>query len=232
MSRAQPKPSSANYLLLRTLAVQLRTAMHRAFDGRSDLRLLDIGCGSKPYLEFTQPWVTEYVGLEHEARPGVDVVGLADDLPFPDASFDAVLCSQVLEHVEEPAAVIREISRVLRPGGVLFLSTHGSVGYHPNPDDFWRWTHSGLSRLLRTRGDFAEVAVTPNGGTATTIAYLTGQQLEVFAWKARLGKLLAPVVLALNVVAWSLDRLVLRIMPGRFPTLSPNYLAVAVRPPQ
>ena len=55
-------------------------------------------------------------------------------------SFDAVLSTQVLEHVADPGALPAERFRVLRPGGRLLLSTHGIFVYHPDPDDYWRWT--------------------------------------------------------------------------------------------
>jgi SAM-dependent methyltransferase len=55
-----------------------------------------------------------------------------------------VLSTQVLEHVLDPDVYLRECYRVLRPGGRLLLSTHGFMFYHPDPDDYWRWTCAGL----------------------------------------------------------------------------------------
>ena len=73
-----------------------------------------------------------------------DLHGSIDAIPVEDASFDLVLCLQVLEHVPDPAAAIRELRRVVRPGGRVLLTTHGVYPYHPNPEDLWRWTHEGL----------------------------------------------------------------------------------------
>jgi SAM-dependent methyltransferase len=73
-------------------------------------------------------------------------------LPIADASADLVLSTQVLEHVESPEAYLAECLRVLKPKGYLLLTTHGVFRYHPGPHDFWRWTHTGLSRLLHTSG--------------------------------------------------------------------------------
>jgi SAM-dependent methyltransferase len=73
-------------------------------------------------------------------------------VPVADESFDAVLSTQVLEHVEDPALYLSECFRVLRPGGRMLLSTHGIFVYHPDPDDYWRWTPAGLRRALREAG--------------------------------------------------------------------------------
>lgn len=79
------------------------------FDGR---QVLDIGCGRKK--------LAGAVGLDRHALPGVDVVADLDSgLPFPAESFDAVLANQVLEHVRDLVALVHEVHRVLRPGGVL-----------------------------------------------------------------------------------------------------------------
>jgi len=224
-----PSPWRANYLNRRALAVQLRAHARERLHGRSRLRVLDIGCGNRPYEQILRPYAAEYVGLDRYKGPLVDVVANAESLPFPDADFDCVLCSQVLEHATDPAAVLSEASRVLRPDGIAFISTHGVVNYHPNPEDYWRWTHTGLARLIQTTGSWSEIDVIPNGGTGSALTYLIGRQAEVLADKAGLALALRPVVLALNVAGWNADRLYRRWYPTRPPDLSPNYLAVAVR---
>ena len=227
--RLHPTPSAANYLHLRALRAQIDAARRRHLSGRTRLRMLDLGCGDRPYEPLFRGHVETYIGVDYRAGPGVDVVAQAESLPFPDATFDCVICSQVLEHADDPAAVIRETSRVLRPCGVAFVSTHGVVNYHPNPDDFWRWTHTGLNRLLELNGHWSTVEVIPNGGTASALAYLGGRQAEVFAAKAGIAPLIRPAMLSLNITAWNLDRLYRRRYPRRPPDLSPSYLAIAVR---
>jgi SAM-dependent methyltransferase len=63
-------------------------------------------------------------------------------------SYDMVLSTQVLEHVSSPQAYLREAFRVLKPGGVLLLSTHGVYPDHGCPFDYWRWTADGLTLEL------------------------------------------------------------------------------------
>jgi SAM-dependent methyltransferase len=171
--------------------------------------------------------VREYVGVDYAAGPKVDVVAPAEELPFEDARFDVVLSSQVLEHVNDPMA--REFARVLRPGGVAFVSTHGVIDYHPNPDDYWRWTHAGLARLLRMTGEWDSIDVWHNGGTGAALAYLMSRQAEIIGSRVPARPLIGAFVGLLNLGGWNLDRLYLRLFPDMPPRLSPNYLVVAVR---
>jgi SAM-dependent methyltransferase len=88
-----------------------------------------------------------YVNLDLFALPGVDVAANAERLPFPDNLFQRVECDAVLEHVERPEQVAREIERVLRPGGYAHLVTPFCHPYHAYPADFRRYTLEGLAQL-------------------------------------------------------------------------------------
>jgi SAM-dependent methyltransferase len=115
-------------------------------------RVLDYGCADKPYRRFFGPDV-EFVGADLPGNAEADVAILDDGtLPVEDDSFDAVLSTQVLEHVTDPQVYLSECFRVLRPGGRLLLSTHGLMVYHPDPVDYWRWTCAGLERAVETEG--------------------------------------------------------------------------------
>jgi SAM-dependent methyltransferase len=91
--------------------------------------------------------VDGYVNLDLFAFPGVDVVANAEVLPFPGSLFQRVECDAVLEHVERPDAVLREIERVLAPGGFAHIVTPFCHPFHRYPEDFRRYTIDGL-RLM------------------------------------------------------------------------------------
>jgi len=93
----------------------------------------------------------------------LDVIADLSVLPLANHSFDAVLCTQVLEHVREPRQVLREIARVLKPGGRLYLAAPQSWHQHQKPYDFFRYTSFGLRYLLETSG-LNVISLTPMGG--------------------------------------------------------------------
>lgn len=109
--------------------------------------VLDLGCGASPYRatfeERAARWIT--LDLEPAHRPGV--VARAESLPFPDASFDVVLSSQVLQLMDDPQAAGREIERVLKPGGKLLLTV---PLFWPQDDDApeHRFGETGLVSLF------------------------------------------------------------------------------------
>lgn len=115
-------------------------------------QVLDFGCAEQPYRTFL-PAAASYVGADLPGNPQAQATIKEDGrLDLPDAGFDAVLSTQVLEHVADPALYLCEAWRVLKPGGRLLLSTHGMMIYHPDPVDYWRWTSAGLCKILQDAG--------------------------------------------------------------------------------
>jgi SAM-dependent methyltransferase len=114
-------------------------------------RVLDYGCGHAGYRRLFPE--ADYVGVDLPGNPHA-TLELPEDgtVPARDQSFDAVLSTQVLEHVPDPELYLSECFRVLRPGGRLLLSTHGIMVFHPSPQDYWRWTRPGLERVLGRAG--------------------------------------------------------------------------------
>jgi SAM-dependent methyltransferase len=115
------------------------------------MSILDFGCGSAPYASLFTSRGARYTGADFggDADITVDQAGLLD---APDGSFDVVVSFQVLEHVRDLDTYFAEARRVLRPGGRLLLSTHGSWFYHPYPEDHRRWTREGLTAELLAHG--------------------------------------------------------------------------------
>ncbi|MDD4319309.1 MAG: methyltransferase domain-containing protein [Candidatus Peribacteraceae bacterium] len=134
----------------------------------SDAKTLDIGCGNAQY-GFLFPNRTT---LDVAPRPNVqvDIVADAHDLSMiADASFDVVLCTEVLEHLHTPERAIAEMRRVLRPGGLLLLSTRFIFPLHDVPHDYYRFTKYGLRHLL---GSFEIIELAEEAGTVETLAVL------------------------------------------------------------
>ena len=97
------------------------------------------------------------------------VVGNGENMAFPDASFDTVLNIQVLEHTFDPLAMVREISRVLRPGGAaIFLIPQTSVLHHP-PKHYYNFTRFWIQKAAPTAG-LEIVELLPMGGRWTSTA--------------------------------------------------------------
>jgi ubiquinone/menaquinone biosynthesis C-methylase UbiE len=103
-----------------------------------DMCILDLGAGRGAVRQMNfRGRVRRVVGLDPDARvvinPYLDqgVQGLGDHIPFPDGSFDLVICDNVLEHVEHPAQVLREVVRVLKPGGGFLAKTPNRNHYMP-----------------------------------------------------------------------------------------------------
>jgi SAM-dependent methyltransferase len=199
--------------------------LHSEAERGGERRILDVGCGIKPYEPFFRPY-SSYVGVDVD-NPAADLEGAAEDLPVDDASFDLVLCTQTLEHCLDPAAAVRELRRVVAPGGRVLASTHGVQVYHPAPEDLWRWTHAGLERLFTENGEWSAVRVQPGSGTTACVAMLAAYYVHHIAERARVRGLGRLVISGLNRGAEALDNrfeLLRGVRPG---TIHANYHVTA-----
>jgi SAM-dependent methyltransferase len=150
--RTRPVKSDRNYYALVLLLEKLRRVADSPLLESGD-KILDYGCGNKPYRELFSAKFREYVGADIVGNRAAELVlDDAGKVPAADASFDCILSSQVLEHVTSPRLYLLEAHRLLRPGGSLVLSTHGIWPYHPDPTDYWRWTIEGLQFEIRQAG--------------------------------------------------------------------------------
>ena len=137
-------------------------------------RVLDVGAGQAPWRELLHG--AEYVGLDVESAsdfgmrnaPGM-VYYDGISIPFPDASFDHILCSEVLEHVPDAKAFMAEVSRVVRTGGSIVLTVPWSARLHHLPHDYRRLTRQGLLALFSESG-FIGVRIEERGNDVAVVA--------------------------------------------------------------
>ena len=227
-ARRNPPRSAPTYPIMRPLSDWLRSEAEAMHAERGPYRLLDVGCGVKPYEPWFAPYVTEHVGLDIPENESADLHGTIEAIPAEDASFDLVICTQVLEHCDDPAQGVRELRRVVKSGGRVLLSTHGVQVYHPAPHDLWRWTHEGLERVFLTNGTWASVSVRPAAGTATTLAILVSIYVALGSRRAHVAPLGRALVRALHAMGGVVDRHAASLREPRPGTLHANYHVTAV----
>ncbi|MCC7371866.1 MAG: methyltransferase domain-containing protein [Chloroflexi bacterium] len=196
-----PRLTEPHYLQHRRLLLTLVLAIERFLTTAQGLTIVDIGAGKKPYFPFWASRARHYVGVDLPGTPYSQVYAASERLPLRSESLDVVVSTQMLEHADDPAAVLRECHRALRPGGLIFASTHGASYYHPIPVDHWRWTHTGLRKLFEQAG-FRVRSIEGTTGTLTTLTTLLASYYLGAAHRLGCERLasraLAPVNLAVR----------------------------------
>jgi SAM-dependent methyltransferase len=123
---------------------------------------LDVGCGIGDFLGFRPDTVGVDINPHTVAyckALGLDALVMEPDvLPFEDASFESALLDNVLEHIAQPDALLRELRRVLRPQGLLLIGVPGVLGWDSDPDHKVRYDEGSLVKALRTH-DLAPVEI-------------------------------------------------------------------------
>jgi SAM-dependent methyltransferase len=160
--------------------------------------LADVGCGAQPFRNLL-PSDVRYIGVDledAESRFGGGGPGYwahdmrrfrGSDLPLADGEVDTVLCTETLEHVLDPTAFLKEIHRALAPSGRLILTVPFAARWHFVPQDYWRYTPSGLTHLLSLAG-FPEVRIYARGGALAVAGYkVLGFVLLLLAGHGRRG---------------------------------------------
>ena len=148
--------------------------------------VLDAGSGSKQYSGYFSH--AKYFSIDFmkskRAYTKPDMVGDVELLPLKTEIFDAILNTQVLEHVPHPDSVISEFYRILKPKGRLFLTVPQDEGVHEAPYDFFRYTRFGLANLL-TEKKFKNLDIKPRGGVFWQLAFISEQLPHIMIPKAK-----------------------------------------------
>lgn len=174
-------------------------------------RLVDIGCGAKPYKDLLSPYVVEHVGVDHEAtlhdKSNIDLFGTAYDIPAEAESFDSAICTAVLEHLEEPEIALRECFRVLKHNSYAIYSMPFIWHLHEEPRDFYRYSKYGLKYLFEKAG-FEIVEIKALSGFWVTF----GQLFVYNIYRFNIGPLrwlhiVDAIGLFIQMVAYGLDQI-------------------------
>ena len=135
--------------------------------------VLDVGAGSCPYKKLfshceyrSQDFIQlEPNQLRHGQYGKIDFICDAKTIPVDDDSFDAVICTEVLEHVFDPQAVIKELSRILKPGGRLLLTAPLGSGIHQEPHHYYGGYTPYWYRHYLPQIGFEKIVIEANGGS-------------------------------------------------------------------
>lgn len=168
-------------------------------------RVLDAGAGEGQYAQLfsRHRYVGVDLGIGDQSWSYSRLEAIADlsALPFAEGSFDACLNIVTLEHVRDPARVVSEMARVLRPGGSLLLATPLEWEEHQQPHDFFRYTRYGIGHLLESCG-LGLTTIEPVGGYFRLLARRLQNGVQFFPGAAALlaGLVLGPPSLVLPLL--------------------------------
>jgi len=201
--------------------------------------ILDVGCGAQPYRSLVNPKAT-YRGIDYADAKRHFGYAMPDTTyyeegrwPLSDESVDVVLSTETLEHVPDPPSFLAEAFRCLKPGGRVLMTVPFAARWHFIPHDYWRFTPSGLQRLLLAAG-FSDIRVFARGNALTVACYKMmavllplllpqGKNLVPSILTRVLGLLTLPFVIVLAAIG----NLSLRHQGGDDCL---GYTAIAVRP--
>ncbi len=174
----------------------------RAREIPSGSLVLDAGAGACPYrplFSHCDYKTQDFKKLADKQLLGPTGYGELDyvcdihDIPVADASFDVVLCTEVLEHVPEPIKVVREFARILKKGGKLLLTAPLSSGLHQEPYHFYGGFTPYWYKKFLTEAGFERITIEPNGGFFKYLGQETVRLARMLApWRGRRQMLLFP----------------------------------------
>jgi SAM-dependent methyltransferase len=218
-SRTRPFIFQDSYLHLRFLSNFLREYSRKM--ERVD-KILDFGCGDKPYSLFFKEKCNKYVGVDIYPGENVDTVisDRINSLPFDDCESDLIVCTQVLEQIPDPFAVVREFYRILKTNGKVIVSVPFRWEYHPTPKDYWRFTEDGLAYMF---SPFRNVQIIPDSSFLITIIHFLNFLFRDLLSSPFLKTIKRTIISLNNLIGLLLGN----ILSKANRKLVPNYIVVA-----
>jgi len=135
--------------------------------------ILNLGSGTKLIRK-------DVINVDFYPFPNVNLIANISNLPFADNSVDAIICEWVLEHIKNPEMIIKEMKRILRPGGKIYVSVPFMEGFHSSPGDYHRWSKQGVKELLK---DFKEIEIGEKSGpTSAFVSVFTEWLATLFSF--------------------------------------------------
>jgi SAM-dependent methyltransferase len=204
-SRLKPGIFQYDYLSLSALVADVETLIRQTapLAGSGAPIALDVGCGTSPYRRLVEDrgFVLKTIDIDAETSP--NYIGSIEETGLPDACVSLVICTQVLEHLIDPGRGLKEIFRILVPGGHLIASAPHVWFYHPHPSDNWRFTQEGLVRLVVAAGFEPQKLLSQGGGSV--LSYF---QIVNFLLFGAIGRFGAGIYALNNMAARLGDRLI------------------------
>lgn len=179
-------------------------------------RTVDVGSGHAKYKDLIKRYCDEYISVDNlsseyqfdndDFKP--DIVSDILSMPFKDREFDTAICTEVLEHVENPFLLFKEISRILKSGGHLILSSGWAAPYHKEPKDYWRFSKDAYKILCKESG-LELVEVHKKGGLFSCLLYFINRNIDLNSkYTKKIKSLLYPLFKALEILAEKSDSLI------------------------
>lgn len=184
-------------------------------------RVLNAGAGDRDLARLVNGEVTNLDLPSGRHNANIHIYAPLDAIPCAAASFDAIICNAVLEHVANPDEVLQEFARVLRPGGFLYLCVPFLQPEHLDPTDFQRYTEDGLRRIAE-RHSFDVETVEPVHSVFHTLGWI------VHTWLASSD---SPAYVASRLVLYPVVRHLTKTSRTQVRAIASAYRLIATRRP-
>jgi SAM-dependent methyltransferase len=190
-------------------------------------KLIDLGCGYMPFKDLISDKISDYHGFDISDVTGqIKYIGDIQNMSMiSDNFYDTAICIEVLEHIPDPFKAIKEIFRILKPGGRFIVSVPFIARLHDEPHDYYRFTSYGLMHLLKY-GNFDIVTINKRGGFFSFTGHQLSTLLLGFTWKI---PILKQILWSLN--SWFITRLFYKLdqITGKMGRFAIGHSAVAIK---